>query len=34
MQVPPLDTDRLRIRAFTMGDLDAVHRLLDVDVTE
>ncbi len=32
MHVPPLETDRLRIRPFTMNDLDAAHQLLDVEV--
>ena len=33
MLVPPLETERLIIRPFTMIDLDAIHRLLDVDLS-
>jgi RimJ/RimL family protein N-acetyltransferase len=32
MRVPPLETERLIIRPFTVDDLDAVHQLLDVDL--
>ncbi len=32
MRVPPLETERLLIRAFTMDDLDAIHRILDVEL--
>ncbi len=32
MDVPVLETPRLRVREFDPGDLDAVHRLLDVDL--
>ena len=30
--MPPLETERLRIRPFGLDDLDAVHRLLDREV--
>jgi len=33
MHVPPLETERLIIRPFSMDDLDAVYQLLDVDVS-
>ena len=33
MLVPPLETERLLIRPFSMDDLDAVHQLLDVDLS-
>lgn len=33
MLVPPLETERLIIRPFSMEDLDAVHQLLDVDLS-
>ena len=32
MRVPPLETERLIIRPFTVDDLDDVHRLLDIDL--
>jgi RimJ/RimL family protein N-acetyltransferase len=32
MILPTLDTDRLRIRPFTLADLDHVHRLLDREI--
>jgi len=32
MRVPPLETDRLLIRPFTMADLDAIHQILDLDL--
>ena len=32
MEMPALDTPRLRIRPFALDDLDAVHRLLDVEL--
>ena len=32
MRMPPLETERLIIRPFTLYDLDDVHRLLDVDL--
>ncbi|TME03868.1 MAG: GNAT family N-acetyltransferase [Chloroflexi bacterium] len=32
MRVPPLETERLIIRPFTVDDLDDVHQLLDVDL--
>lgn len=34
MRVPPLETERLIIRPFTLDDLDAVHQLLDVDLRD
>jgi ribosomal-protein-alanine N-acetyltransferase len=34
MRMPPLETERLLIREFAAGDLDAVHQLLDVDLAE
>ena len=33
MLVPPLETGRLIIRPFSMEDLEAVHQLLDVDLS-
>src|SRR5579884_2314162 len=30
--IPPLDTERLLIRRFTLDDLDAIHAILDVDL--
>jgi RimJ/RimL family protein N-acetyltransferase len=32
MRIPPLRTERLLIREFVVGDLHAVHRLLDVEL--
>jgi [ribosomal protein S5]-alanine N-acetyltransferase len=32
MPVPPLETERLLIRPFTMADLDAIHQILDIDL--
>ncbi len=32
MRVPPLATERLLIRPFTMDDLDAIHQMLDIDL--
>ena len=32
MRVPPLETQRLLIRPFTRKDLDAIHRILDIDL--
>ena len=32
MRIPPLETERLRIRPFVMDDLEAVYRLLDVEL--
>jgi RimJ/RimL family protein N-acetyltransferase len=32
MPVPPLETERLLIRPFTMEDLDAIHHLLDIEL--
>ena len=34
MRVPPLETDRLVIRPFVMDDLDAIHRILDIELAE
>lgn len=34
MRIPPLDTERLLIRSFTMDDLDAIHQLLDIDLSD
>jgi len=34
MRIPPIETERLLIREFVAGDLDAVHQLLDVDLAE
>jgi ribosomal-protein-alanine N-acetyltransferase len=33
MHMPPLETERLIIRPFTLDDLDAVHQILDIEVT-
>src|SRR5438309_1255234 len=33
MLVPPLETQRLIIRPYSMDDLDAVYQLLDVDLS-
>ncbi len=32
MRVPPLETERLVIRPFTIEDLDDIHRILDIDL--
>lgn len=32
MRVPPLETERLLIRPFVAGDLDALYQILDVDL--
>lgn len=32
MRVPPLETERLLIREFTMDDLQVLHRLLEIDL--
>ncbi|GCE15166.1 alanine acetyltransferase [Tengunoibacter tsumagoiensis] len=32
MRVPPLETERLIIRPFTLNDLDDIHQILDVDL--
>jgi len=32
MRVPPLETERLVIRPFTMADLDAIHQILDINL--
>lgn len=34
MRMPVLETERLRIRPFAMDDLDAAHRILDVEPAE
>ncbi len=34
MRVPPLETERLIIRPFTMDDLEDVHQMLDVDLAD
>lgn len=34
MRVPPLETERLIIRPFTMDDLEDVHQMLDVDLVD
>lgn len=34
MRIPPLSTERLLVREFVAADLDAVHRLLDVELAE
>ena len=34
MRIPPLETERLLIRPFTMDDLDSIHQLLDIDLQE
>lgn len=34
MRMPNLETDRLVIRPFSMGDLDAVYRILDLESAE
>ncbi len=34
MRIPPLETERLLIRPFIMDDLDAIHQLLDIDLSE
>ncbi len=34
MHMPPLETARLLVRPFGMGDLDAIYQLLDVDLAE
>ena len=33
-RMPPLETARLRIRPFVLGDLDALHQILDVELGE
>lgn len=32
MPIPPLETERLLIRPFSMEDLDAIHQMLDIDL--
>ncbi len=34
MSMPPLQTERLIIRPFTMDDLDTIHHILDVELAE
>jgi RimJ/RimL family protein N-acetyltransferase len=34
LQMPILETERLRIRPFNLGDIDDVHRVLDVELAE
>lgn len=34
MHMPPLQTERLVIRPFTMDDLDAVYQVLDVELRD
>ena len=34
MRVPTLETPRLTVRPFVLGDLPAVYQLLDVDLAE
>ena len=34
MRMRPLETDRLVIRPFVMDDLDAIHRILDIELAE
>ena len=34
MRIPPLETERLVICPFIMDDLDAIHQLLDIDLSE
>lgn len=34
MRAPPLETERLIIRPFTMDDLEDVHQMLDVDLAD
>ena len=34
MRVRPFETDRLVIRPFVMDDLDAIHRILDIELAE
>jgi ribosomal-protein-alanine N-acetyltransferase len=34
MRVPPLETDRLLIRPFTLEDLDGIHQILDVELAQ
>ena len=32
MLVPPLETERLLIRAFRLEDLDVIHHILDIEL--
>ncbi len=34
MHVPPLETDRLIVRPFAPGDLEDIHRILDVELAD
>jgi RimJ/RimL family protein N-acetyltransferase len=34
MQMPQIETERLTIRPFALGDLDAIYRILDVELGE
>lgn len=34
MRVPPLETDRLLIRPFTLENLDSLHQILDVELAQ
>ncbi|MBX3000642.1 MAG: GNAT family N-acetyltransferase [Caldilineaceae bacterium] len=34
MKMPPLETDRLRIRPFQMDDFEAIHRILDIELED
>lgn len=34
LRMPPLETERLLIKPFTLADLEAVHQLLDIDLRE
>lgn len=34
MHVPPLETERLIVRPFVPGDLEAIHRILDVELAD
>jgi RimJ/RimL family protein N-acetyltransferase len=34
MQMPPLETERLIIRPFELGDLDEIHQILDLDLKD
>jgi RimJ/RimL family protein N-acetyltransferase len=34
MRVPPLETERLVIRPFVIDDLDAIHRILDIELAD
>jgi [ribosomal protein S5]-alanine N-acetyltransferase len=34
MNMPPLETDRLRIRPFEMDDFEAIHHILDIELED